>query len=156
MAKRNVCAAVVAVRTWRGRPPRVASTRTNARTGRHVSGGQPSTDVKTVILSIGQRLIKTILDRSPQVTHSVVMPRPMAKETGKVTDLRERLNVYRTDDPERYRIEIDAVKEVYAAQGSIKKTAKRFGIGKRTLERVMTAHPELRKAIDSIRVLSGR
>ncbi len=93
------------------------------------------------------------------------MPRPMNTPTGKVTDtraeldyLREHPEIMSPDHPERsvYQEVIDRVKAIYATEGSIKRTAKKLKIGKRTLERAMKDHPDLSNAIDSVRAMFGR
>lgn len=90
------------------------------------------------------------------MTHTPIMPRPMGTHTGKVTELRENLNVFRRSDVQRFEAEVQRIKSVYAVHGSIKATAAELKIGKRTLERAMRDIPELNEAIESVRVLSGR
>lgn len=91
------------------------------------------------------------------------MPRPMSTLTGKITDLRSELDYLRghpeivtDEDPKvtAYSATIQKVKGIYAAEGSIKKTAARLGVGKRTLERAMNVHAELARAIDDVRAHS--
>jgi predicted DNA-binding transcriptional regulator YafY len=81
------------------------------------------------------------------------MPRPKATNTGKVTEIRETLNVYRRMDPVRFKSEIARISNLYASTGSIRATAERLNIGKRTLERMMVDVPELGQAINSLRAL---
>ncbi len=84
------------------------------------------------------------------------MPRPKKSSVGKVTDFRTDLDSFRRNDKERFLAEVDRVRSIYMTTGSIKATAKKLDIGKRTLERALSNVSELAEAIDSARVLMGR
>ncbi len=84
------------------------------------------------------------------------MPRPKKSSVGKVTDFRTDLDSFRRHDEKRFKEEIDRVRSIYMTTGSIKATAKKLEIGKRTLERAMSNITELADAIESARVLMGR
>lgn len=88
----------------------------------------------------------------------MTMPRPKDCTTGKVTGFRSELDYLRTHPETIYTLKeaCERVAAVYLDKGSIAKTAKGLGVGKRTLERAMRDIPELASEIETARVRMGR